>query len=124
MRAMLLRSIRQPLCETDLPLATAGPGQVLIQVRACAVCRTDLHVVDGELSSPKLPLIPGHEIVGRVLEAGLGVARFKPGDRVGVGWLGWTCGQCTFCLSERENLCEIARFTGYTLDGGYATHVL
>jgi propanol-preferring alcohol dehydrogenase len=93
---------------------------VLLRVRACAVCRTDLHVVDGELSRPKLPLVPGHEIVGTVLEAGRGASRFAPGDRVGVPWLGWTCGECAYCGQGRENLCDRARFTGYEIDGGYA----
>ncbi len=97
-----------------------GPGQVLLQIRACAVCRTDLHVVDGELPHPKLPLVPGHEIVGVVTAVGPAVERFKPGDRVGVPWLGWTCGTCDYCRAGRENLCDQARFTGYTLDGGYA----
>lgn len=99
-------------------------GEVLIQVSACAVCRTDLHVVDGELSSPKLPLIPGHEIVGSIVEVGPGTAKLRVGDRVGVPWLGWTCGECAFCASARENLCEHARFTGYTLDGGYAEYAV
>jgi propanol-preferring alcohol dehydrogenase len=93
---------------------------VLVRVRACAVCRTDLHVVDGELPDPKLPLVPGHEIVGAVEETGPAATRFSRGDRVGIPWLGWTCGECRFCRSGRENLCERARFTGYTLDGGYA----
>ncbi len=97
-----------------------GPGQVLIRVCACAVCRTDLHVIDGELKSPKSSLTPGHEIVGRVVERGPGADRFAPDTRVGVPWLGWTCGVCRFCRSGRENLCEKARFTGYTIDGGYA----
>jgi len=97
---------------------------VLIQVRACAVCRTDLHVVDGELPHPKLPLVPGHEIVGRVAAVGARVVRFKPGDRVGVPWLGWTCGACDYCRAGRENLCDQARFTGYTLDGGYAEYAV
>jgi propanol-preferring alcohol dehydrogenase len=96
------------------------PGQVLIRVKACAVCRTDLHVVDGELPHPKLPLVPGHEIVGTVVETGTGVDRFAIGDRVGVPWLGWTCGICDYCRSDRENLCDRARFTGYDIDGGYA----
>ena len=87
---------------------------------ACGVCRTDLHVVDGELSDPKLPLVPGHQIVGRVVAAGPGAARFAAGARVGIPWLGWTCGECRYCLSARENLCDRARFTGYQLDGGYA----
>ena len=89
-------------------------------MRACAVCRTDLHVVDGELPDPKLPLIPGHEIVGTVVETGEGADRFALGDRVGVPWLGWTCGVCAYCRSGRENLCDRARFTGYQIDGGYA----
>ena len=101
-----------------------GTGQALIRVRACAVCRTDLHVVDGELPQPKLPLIPGHEIVGTVEEKGPGVERFEIGDRVGVPWLAWTCGECSYCLWGRENLCDRARFTGYTLDGGYADYTV
>ena len=117
---MVLHSPGQPLRETDLPRPRAGTGQMLVDISACAVCRTDLHIVDGELPNPKLPLIPGHEIVGRVIEAGAGVDRFQPGDRVGVPWLGWTCGECRFCRAGRENLCDRARFTGYTLDGGYA----
>lgn len=97
-----------------------GPGQVLIRVCACAVCRTDLHVVDGELTEPKLPLVPGHEIVGRVMACGEAAGRYRVGDRVGVPWLGWTCGMCDYCRSGQENLCERARFTGYQIDGGYA----
>ena len=99
-------------------------GQVLVEVRACAVCRTDLHVIDGELPNPKLPLIPGHEIVGRVLSVGPGVVSVKVGNRVGIPWLGQVCGICRYCLSGRENLCDKAIFTGYTMDGGYATHML
>lgn len=124
MKAMVLHAQRQPLQATDLPTPTPGPGQVLVQVRACAVCRTDLHVVDGELPKPKLPLVPGHEIVGVVAATGEGVGRFKPGDRVGVPWLGWTCGACDYCRTGRENLCDQARFTGYTLDGGYAEYAV
>ena len=101
-----------------------GPGQLRLRVTACGVCRTDLHVVDGELTEPKLPLIPGHEVVGRVAAVDSGVERFKGGERVGIPWLGWTCGTCNFCQSGRENLCEAARFTGYTLDGGYADYAL
>jgi alcohol dehydrogenase, propanol-preferring len=97
------------------------PGQVLLQVRCCGVCRTDLHVVDRELSKPKLPLVLGHEVVGTVIARGSGATRFALGARVGVPWLGWTCGTCDYCRAGRENLCELARFTGYTLDGGYAT---
>jgi len=104
----------------EVPRPAPGPGQVLLQVRASAVCRTDLHIADGELKSPKLPLILGHEIVGTVAGVGEGVERFGMGERVGVPWLGWTCSVCKYCRSGRENLCDEARFTGYTLDGGYA----
>ncbi len=124
MRAMLLEAPRQPLRLAELPGPEPGPGQVLVQVRACAVCRTDLHVVDGELPSPKLPLVPGHEIVGTVAAMGAGVDRFRPAERVGIPWLGWTCGQCQYCRNGQENLCDKARFTGYTLDGGYAEYAL
>jgi len=120
MRAMVLEAAHRPLRSAAVAVPAPGPGQVLIQVSACAVCRTDLHVVDGELTGPKLPLIPGHEIVGRVSALGPGVERFAVGDRVGVPWLGWTCGICQFCSSGRENLCAQARFTGYQIDGGYA----
>ncbi len=124
MRSMVLAAPRTPLVATESPDPRPGPGQVLIEVKACGVCRTDLHVVDGELSEPKIPLVPGHEAVGRVLAAGEGASRFRPGDRVGVPWLGWTCGTCAFCRSGRENLCARARFTGYTLDGGYADRAI
>jgi propanol-preferring alcohol dehydrogenase len=124
MKAMVLHAQRQPLWATELPTPKPGPGEVLVQVRACAVCRTDLHVVDGELPHPKLPLVPGHEIVGVVAATGEGVERFKPGKRVGVPWLGWTCGECEYCRTGRENLCGQARFTGYTLDGGYAEYTV
>jgi len=117
---MVFEAPGKPLRNMEIQSPQPGPGQVLIQVRACAVCRTDLHVVDGELTKPKLPLIPGHEVVGSVAEIGHGVERFQKGDRVGVPWLGWTCGECSYCRSGRENLCDRARFTGYTLDGGYA----
>src|SRR5512134_1576322 len=120
MRAMVLTQLGQPLQLTELPTPKPAAGQVLVRVSACAVCRTDLHVVVGELPHPKLPLIPGHEVVGRVIECGAGVERLHPEDRVGIPWLGWTCGTCSFCQSRRENLCDHARFTGYTLDGGYA----
>src|ERR1035441_1096589 len=120
MKAMVLHTIRQPLRPTELPTPTPGPGEVLVQVSACAVCRTDLHVVDGELSKPKLPLVPGHEIIGRIERLGEGVGDFQIGERVGIPWLGWTCGECKFCRSSRENLCERARFTGSPIDGGYA----
>jgi propanol-preferring alcohol dehydrogenase len=124
MRAMVLTAPHTPLRETDLPTPRPGPGQVRLRVRACGVCRTDLHVVDGELPDPKLPLVPGHEIVGVVEAAGEGVDRFAVGDRVGVPWLGWTCGECSYCRSGRENLCGRARFTGYQIDGGYAEYTL
>jgi alcohol dehydrogenase, propanol-preferring len=117
---MVLGAPGEPLREAELPAPEPGPGQVLVAVGACGVCRTDLHVVDGELPEPKRPLVPGHQIVGRVAAAGEGAARFAPGERVGVPWLGWTCGECRYCRSERENLCEFARFTGYDHDGGYA----
>jgi propanol-preferring alcohol dehydrogenase len=109
---------------SELPEPKPAAGQVLIAVKACAVCRTDLHIVDGELARPKLPLVPGHEIVGTVVETGAGVDRFQIGDRVGVPWLGWTCGACEYCRSGRENLCDRARFTGYQIDGGYAEMTL
>jgi len=120
MRAMVLQRQDEPLRPVDLPDPEPGPGQVLLSVAACGVCRTDLHIVDGELSEPKLPLVPGHQIVGAVVGAGEGAGRFSAGDRVGVPWLGWTCGECRYCLAGRENLCDRARFTGYDLDGGYA----
>src|SRR5882724_10604060 len=120
MRAMLLDQPRAPLREARLPRPVPGPGQVLLDVLACGVCRTDLHVADGELPDPKLPLVLGHEIVGRVAQLGEGAHRFNPGDRGGVPWLGWTCGVCVYCRSGRENLCDRARFTGWQLDGGYA----
>ncbi len=124
MLAMILRAPRQNLDSAEMPVPEPDPGQVLIQIRACAVCRTDLHVIDGELPNPKLPLIPGHEIVGLVTQRGQGAERFEIGERVGVPWLGWTCGICEFCREGRENLCERARFTGYTLNGGYAEYVV
>jgi len=117
MRAMVLDAPRNPLRLAERPDPVAEPGQILIRVRACGVCRTDLHVVDGELRDPKLPLILGHQIVGEVVQGG---SRFAPGDRAGVPWLGWTDGDCRYCLSGRENLCDSARFTGYQLDGGFA----
>jgi len=117
---MVLERQRQPLRLAELPEPSAGAGQVLLDVRACGVCRTDLHILDGELDKPKLPLVPGHQIVGVVREVGEGVDRFMPGDRVGVPWLGWTDGECRYCRSGRENLCDHAKFTGYDIDGGYA----
>jgi propanol-preferring alcohol dehydrogenase len=121
MRAMVLEQPQTPLVLTELPAPEPGPGQVAIAVHACAVCRTDLHIVDGELTEPKLPLVPGHQIVGLVTTGG---ERFQPGDRVGVPWLGWTDGTCGYCTSGRENLCDNGRFTGYDIDGGYAEHVV
>ncbi|HEX8690306.1 MAG TPA: zinc-dependent alcohol dehydrogenase family protein [Solirubrobacterales bacterium] len=120
MRAMVLERQREPLRAVELPDPRPGPGEVLISVSACGVCRTDLHIVDGELSEPRLPLVPGHQIVGAVIEAGDGAERFELGERVGVPWLGWTCGECRYCKSGRENLCDRARFTGYDRNGGYA----
>src|SRR3979411_1894073 len=104
----------------DLPEPRPGPGQLLIAVKACAICRTDLHILDGELPDPKLPLVLGHEIVGTVVGKGPDADRFALGDRVGVPWLGWTCGVCDYCRGARENLCDRARFTGYQIDGGHA----
>jgi propanol-preferring alcohol dehydrogenase len=124
MRALVLDAARKPLRAADLPIPALGPGQLLVRVNACGVCRTDLHVVDGDLTEPKLPLVPGHQIVGRVEKAGKGVERFAAGDRVGVPWLGWTCGECRYCRSGRENLCDRALFTGYQLDGGYAEYAV
>jgi propanol-preferring alcohol dehydrogenase len=124
MRAMVLNHARQPLRLIELAVPEADRGQVLVKVSACAVCRTDLHVVDGELPNPKLPLVPGHEVVGRIAALGEGVTHFKSGERVGIPWLGWTCGACRFCDSQRENLCDDAKFTGYTLDGGYAEYTV
>jgi alcohol dehydrogenase, propanol-preferring len=120
MRAQVLTTAGRSLVAADLPAPSPGPQQVLIAVRACAVCRTDLHVVDGELADPKLPLVPGHEIIGTVVGRGEGSDRFAVGDRVGVPWLGWTCGVCDYCRRGQENLCDRARFTGYQIDGGYA----
>ena len=125
MRAMILDAPRRALRLDEAKAKSApGPGQVLIRVGACGVCRTDLHVVDGELAHPRLPLVPGHEIVGRVEALGPGVERVGLGERVGVPWLGWTCGKCAYCTSGRENLCPRARFTGYQVDGGYAEYTL
>ena len=121
MRAMLLDAARTPLRAANLPDPEAGPGEVLVRVRACGVCRTDLHIVDGELERPAFPLVPGHQVVGEVVGGG---ERFAAGSRVGVPWLGWTCGECRFCLSGRENLCDRARCTGYDVNGGYAELVV
>lgn len=124
MRAMLFEKAGAALREAELPIPKPGPGQLLIHISACAVCRTDLHVVDGELTQPKLPLVPGHEIVGTVEAKGDGAKRFGIGDRVGIPWLGWTCGECDYCRGGQENLCDQAKFTGYTLDGGYAEYTV
>jgi alcohol dehydrogenase, propanol-preferring len=120
MHAMILEKPLTPLREMEIPTPSPGPGQVLVRVMACAVCRTDLHVVDGELPDPKLPLIPGHEVVGEIVECGSELEHFRVGTRVGIPWLGWTCGRCEYCKAGRENLCDVAKFNGYTLDGGYA----
>jgi propanol-preferring alcohol dehydrogenase len=119
MHAMILDKPGTLLREIEIPTPTPSPRQVLVRVLACAVCRTDLHVVDGELPNPKLPLTPGHEIVGEIVERGSEVQHLVVGMRIGIPWLGWTCGQCDYCKSGRENLCDQAKFTGYTLDGGY-----
>lgn len=124
MEAMVLTRPGRPLELLERAVPAPAAGQVLIEVAACGVCRTDLHVVDGELRDPNLPIVPGHEIVGRVASLGPGVARFRPGDRVGVPWLGHTCGRCQFCRSGRENLCDTPLFTGYHLDGGYAEYAV
>jgi alcohol dehydrogenase, propanol-preferring len=120
MHAMILEKPGTALRETEVPAPSPSAGQVKVRVRACAVCRTDLHVVDGELPHPKLPLIPGHEIVGEIVERGAQAEHLHVGTRVGIPWLGWTCGHCQYCRTKRENLCDEARFTGYTIDGGYA----
>jgi propanol-preferring alcohol dehydrogenase len=120
MRAMVLESQGEQLRLRQLPTPSPGPGQVLIDIAACGVCRTDLHVVDGDLTEPKLPLVPGHEIVGRVAKLGDGVVGLRIGERVGVPWLGHTCGHCPYCAMGAENLCDAPGFTGYTIDGGYA----
>ena len=124
MRAMVLEKPRQSLVLRDVPKPNPEAGQLLVRVATCAVCRTDLHVVDGELPDPKLPLILGHQIVGRIEQIGDHVDRFSVGERVGIPWLGWTDGECVYCRSLRENLCDRARFTGYTIDGGYADFVV
>ena len=124
MRTMLLTQVGRPLTLTQRPVPEPGPGRLLIKVSTCGVCRTDLHVVDGDLPHPKLPLVPGHEIVGTVAAMGAGVERFRVGDRIGVPWLGHTCGVCRYCHAGRENLCEQAGFTGYTIDGGYADYTI
>jgi propanol-preferring alcohol dehydrogenase len=124
MRAMLLDHPKLPLRLADLPARTPAAGELLIRVAACGVCRTDLHIVDGDLPEVRSPVIPGHEIVGTVDALGANVSGFARGDRVGVPWLGWTCGQCVYCNAGRENLCDQARFTGYQIDGGYADYAI
>jgi len=124
MRAMVLDRPQTPLIPRERPIPQPASGEILVEVAACGVCRTDLHVIDGELPQPKLPVVPGHEIVGRVAAIGEGVTGFTPGERVGVPWLGATCGVCPYCRSGRENLCDRPLFTGYTRDGGYATHTV
>jgi propanol-preferring alcohol dehydrogenase len=122
MRAMVLEAQKQPLIEKDIPKPKPDKGQLLIKVSACGVCRTDLHVVDGDLTEPVLPLIPGHQIVGTITDASHSHGQLKKGAKVGVPWLGWSCGKCKFCISDRENLCENARFTGYQINGGFAEY--
>ncbi len=124
MRAMVLDAPRTPLRSADVAVPEPGPGQVRIRVHVCGVCRTDLHILDGELTKPKLPLVLGHQIVGEIVDTGSGVEDLRAGERVGVPWLGWTCGVCIYCRSGRENLCDLARFTGYDIDGGYAEFAL
>jgi alcohol dehydrogenase, propanol-preferring len=124
MRAMLLEAQHQPLKLAEVPVPQPGSGQVLLQVHTCGVCRTDLHVLDGDLTEPKLPLILGHQIVGRVVRLGEGVDRFTLGQRIGVPWLGYTDGTCRYCMRGQENLCDHPEFTGYTLDGGYAEYAV
>lgn len=124
MRAMLFTGVGRPLQLTEMPIPEPGPGQLLLKVHACGICRTDLHIIDGELGEPKLPLIPGHQIVGSVVAAGPGGGRFQSGARVGVPWLGSTCGECHYCRSGRENLCDAPRFTGYQIDGGFAEYTV
>ena len=121
---MVLDRPGTPLRLADLAMSEPGAGHVLVRVSACGVCRTDLHVVDGELTEPALPIIPGHEIIGHVVEAGVGVERFRSGERVGIPWLGETCGTCRYCRTGRENLCDRPRFTGYQIHGGYAQYAL
>jgi propanol-preferring alcohol dehydrogenase len=124
MKAMVLERPGERLRLAELPVPEPDAGQILVEVEACAVCRTDLHVIDGELPDPKLPLVPGHEIVGKVARAGRGVDWFRKGDRVGIPWLGYTCARCRYCVAGQENLCDAARFTGYQIDGGYAEYTV
>ena len=124
MRAMVLQKQGQPLVLREMPAPAPGPDQVLIRVHACGICRTDLHIADGDLPEPNLPLILGHEIVGSVVKTGKNVQGFSAGDRIGVPWLGFTCGTCSFCLKHRENLCDNPQFTGYTINGGFAEYTV
>jgi propanol-preferring alcohol dehydrogenase len=124
MRAMLFDGVGQPLRSAAVAEPVPAEGQVLVKVGACGLCRTDLHVVDGDLTHPKLPLIPGHQVVGEIVGVGSGVETVHTGDRVGIPWLGWTCGKCFFCTTGQENLCDNARFTGYDIDGGYADYTV
>src|SRR5438067_2096717 len=124
MRSMVLERPSAPLVSREGPVPRPAATEILIEVKACGVCRTDLHVVDGELPDPKLPVVPGHEIVGEVVERGENAERFAVGTRVGIPWLAWTCGECKYCRSNRENLCPRARFTGYNVDGGYAEYAV
>ena len=124
MRAMVLRALRAPLVLEKRPIPSPREGEILVRISACAVCRTDLHVVDGDLPDTRLPIVPGHEIVGRVEAVGKGVTQFALGVRVGIPWLGGTCGVCPFCEGGHENLCDRPAFTGYTRDGGFASHVV
>lgn len=124
MKAMVLNSPGTPLQEVERPIPEPAAGQVLVRVAACGVCRTDLHVVDGDLTEPKVPIVPGHEIVGYVVASGAGVAHLSEGQRIGIPWLGATCGHCRFCRRGHENLCDEAGFTGYTIDGGYAEYTI
>jgi alcohol dehydrogenase, propanol-preferring len=124
MRAMVLAARGAALTMQERPDPAPGAGEVRIKVSACGVCRTDLHVVDGELPDIRYPIVPGHEVVGRIDAVGSGVSDLTPGTRVGVPWLGWTCGHCAYCQSNQENLCDTPKFTGYTRDGGFATHLI
>jgi propanol-preferring alcohol dehydrogenase len=124
MQAMVLNKPQMPLEWTELPDKEPGPGEIRVKIAACGVCRTDLHVVDGELPHPKSPIIPGHEVVGRIDALGLGVEGLELGERVGIPWLGHTCGVCPYCVSQHENLCDDPLFTGYTRDGGFATALI
>lgn len=124
MKAMIFKKPGTPLAQEEIPIPSPGPHQVLVKVAACGVCRTDLHVVDGDLTEPKLPLVPGHEVVGTVVLKGEGVQKFQVEDRVGVPWLGHTCGVCTYCKKGMENLCDDPKFTGYTIDGGFAEYMV